>query len=119
MGAPSQMTSSLPGQVGQQVPQEAHHVRAAQGAVGRHLEQQLAVRGDAADDREVIAGEAHAQDRRLAAGGVGPHAAGQQIEAGFVYPDDGAPFGGRPFLSAGQRSAYQRAMAASSRWVAR
>jgi hypothetical protein len=39
--------------------------------------------------------------------------------AGLVDPEDHPPFVLGPFLSAGQRSARQAAMAASSRWVAR
>src|SRR3712207_8857662 len=45
----------------------------------------------------------------------GPHHPSQQVEASFIYPDDRAAFVLRLFLSAGQRSAYHAAMAASSR----
>src|SRR4051794_36591855 len=45
--------------------------------------------GEAADDREMIAGTGYPEDRRLASRGVGPHQARQQIEARLVYPDDG------------------------------
>jgi hypothetical protein len=67
----------------------------------------------------MVVGERYAQDRRLPARRPGPHYQGQQIEAGLVYPDDGAPFGGRFFSRAGHRSCHQAAMAASSRCVAR
>jgi hypothetical protein len=51
-------------QVPQQVLEEAHHVRAAQGVLAR-VRQQPAVRRDGPDDRQVVAGQPHAQDRRL------------------------------------------------------
>src|SRR5438067_12634220 len=102
----------------QQVAEEARHVGALEGALLGH-EEQVAVRADAADDREVVAAERHPQDRGLPARGVGADGPGQQVEAGLVEPEDHPPFFISPFLSAGQRSAYQAAMAASSRWVAR
>jgi hypothetical protein len=43
----------------------------------------------------VIAGEGHVQDGHLPARGVGADDRRQQIAAGLVDPDDGAPFGYR------------------------
>lgn len=63
--------------------------------------------------------ERHPQHRCLPARGVGAHHPGQQVKADFVYPDDGAPLARCFFLIAGQRSCFQAAMAASSRWLAR
>jgi hypothetical protein len=108
----------LAGNMAQQMAQEAHHILAAQGPL-LDQEQELAIRGNTTDGREVIFGQGNPQDGRLAAGRIAPHPTGQQIEARFVYPDDGAVFGFGLFLSAGQRSVSQAAMAASSRWVAR
>jgi hypothetical protein len=102
----------------QQVAQEADHVGAAIGAeLGR--QQQLPDWGDRADGGYVVTGERHAQHRRLAPGRIGPDGGGQEVEAGLIYPDEGAAFGRRPLFRVGQRSPYQWAMAASSRWVAR
>jgi hypothetical protein len=79
------------GDLSQQVLEEAHHVRAAQGVVA-HLEQDAAGRGHPADERQVIAGEGHVQDGHLPTRGVGADHRRQQVAAGLVDPDDGAPF---------------------------
>ena len=118
MGAPSQMTSSLPRHLAQQHAQEAHDIVGAVGLV-LGLQEQPPVGGDAADGRQVVVGERHAQQWRLPAGRPGAHGHGQQIEARLVYPDDGAPLVGGFFSRAGQRSRHQAWMAASLRWVAR
>src|SRR3954451_4728564 len=55
------------------------------------LEQESSLVGEAADDREMLAGTGHPEDRCLASRGVGAHQARQQIEAGLVSPDDGTP----------------------------
>ena len=106
------------GDMPQQMAQEAHHILAGQGSL-LDQEHELAIRGDPADGREVILGQGDPQDGRLAAGRVAPNAGGEEGEARFVYPDDGAVFAFSLFLSAGQRSVSQAWMAASSRWVAR
>ena len=77
-----------------QVLKEAHHVGAAQGVVA-DLEQDAAGRGQPADQGQVITGEGHVQDGHLPAWGVGADDRRQQVAAGLVYEDDGAPFGGR------------------------
>src|SRR4051794_30410563 len=55
------------------------------------LEQEPPLVGEAADDRQMLAGPGHPKERRLASRGVGAHQARQQIEAGLVYPNDGTP----------------------------
>ena len=102
----------------QQMLQEAHD-RGSFERVRLHLDQQLPLRGDPAHHREMIPRQWHMDDGRLATRRVGPHHPSQQVEASFVYPDERSAFVLRLFLSAGQRSAYHAAMAASSRWVAR
>src|SRR5919199_430818 len=87
----------------EQVPQEAHHVGTTEGAL-LHLHEELAGGGERADGGEVVVGKRDAQDRRLPAWGIGAHARWQQVEAGLVYPDDGALLVGRPLLSAGHCS---------------
>lgn len=104
--------------VTQQVLQEPNHLRTPNRTLVDHQEQAV-VQGDAADDRQVVAGQRHAQDGRLRPWRVAADHRRQQIEAGLVYPDDALTGALRPLLSAGQRLAYQAAMAASSRWVAR
>ena len=108
----------LAGDMAEQVLEEADDVRALVGVL-LHVHQQPAVRGDAADDGQVVAAQGEAEDRRLAARGVGPDGAGEEVEAGLVDPDDGPPFLVGPFLRAGQRSVRQASIAASSRWLAR
>jgi hypothetical protein len=82
-------------------------------------QEQAVIQADTADGRQMVAAERHPQDGRLRARGVGTDDSRQQIEAGLVYPDDGLAGALRPLLSAGQRWAYQAAMASSFRWVAR
>ena len=102
----------------QQMLQELHDLRTANRTLVDPQEQAV-IQADAADDRQVVTGQRHPQDGRLAARSVGADHRWQQVEARLVYPDDrlAGTFG--PFFRAGQRVAYQAAMAASSRWVAR
>src|SRR5215212_2946141 len=83
------------------------------------LEQEPPLVGQAADDREMIAGTGHPEDRRLPPRGVGAHQARQQIEAGLVYPDNRTPLALGFAKRAGQRSVHHWVMAVSLRWVAR
>jgi hypothetical protein len=108
----------LAANMAQQMLQEAHDLWSFE-RVRLHLDQQLPMPGDPADDREMIPRQGHMDDGRLATRRVGPHHPGQQVEASFIYPDDRSTFVLRLFLSPGQRSAYHAAMAVSSRWVAR
>src|SRR5690242_17984982 len=108
----------LAGNAGEQVLEEAHNRWSGERLL-LNIQVQLAGLGDGGDRRQVVAGELNPQYWRLAARRVRPDAARQQIEAGFIHPDD-YPAGRRSvFLSIGQRSVVQRSMAASSRWVAR
>jgi hypothetical protein len=108
----------LAGDMAQQVLEEAHDIRALVGVV-LHEHQQAALGGDPADDRQMVATEGQAEDRRLPARGVGPDGAREEVEARFVNPDDGSPLLVSPFFRAGQRSARHSSIAASLRWVAR
>jgi hypothetical protein len=102
----------------QQVPQELDNLGAPKCALA-DLEEEPPLVGQAADDREMIAGTRHPEDRRLPPRGVGAHQARQQIEAGLVYPDNRSPLASGFAKRAGQRSLHHSWMAASLRWVAR
>jgi len=83
------------------------------------LQEEASLRRDPTDGGEMIMGERHGEHGRLAAGSPGADRHGEQIEAGLIYPDDGAAFLGRFFSSAGQRSCHQAWVARSLRCVAR
>ena len=102
----------------QQDPQEPDDVFGVVGALLR-LQEETSLGRDATDDRQMIMGERHSEHGRLPARRPGPHRHGQQIEAGLIYPDDGAAFRGRFFSSAGQRSCHHAWIASSLRCVAR
>ena len=108
----------LSGQLPQQIVPKAHHSCAGPGARA-YLHQQLALSGNVGHDRQMLPTERPPQHGGLAAPGISPRLARQQIEAGLVYPDDDPARLLGFFLSAGQRWADQSAMVASSRWVAR
>ena len=108
----------LAGDVTQEVLEEAHDIRARVGVV-LHQHEQAPLRRDAADDRQVVAAQREAEDRRLPAWGVGPDRTREEIEARFVDPDDGPTLLVSPLFRAGQRSVRQASIAASSRWLAR
>ena len=105
-------------QLALQVLQEAHRIPAFECS-RLHRHQQLACAGYPADHREMIARQRYPQNWRLSTRGVTAHPARQQVETGLVYPDDDSSFALALFLSAGQRSLYQAAITASSRWLAR
>src|SRR5438477_6562341 len=98
--------------------EEAHHVRALEGA-GQDLAEQAPVRRETADGREVVAGQGDRQEGRLAPRRVGADPCGEEVEAGFVDPDDRAAFVAGFFSRAGQRSASQASILAWLRWAAR
>src|SRR5258708_10757500 len=102
----------------QQPAQEAHDIGAAIGMVLR-LHKEAPVRGESADRGQVVVRQRHAQDGRVPTGRPGPHGHRQEVEAGLIYPDDGAPLLDRFFSKAGHRSCHQAAMPVSSRCVAR
>jgi hypothetical protein len=108
----------LAGDVHQEMLEKTYHVGTP---ATLHLgpEKHPPIQRNAADGREMIAGQGHTQDWRLSAGSIAAHDGRQEIEAGLVYPDEGTPFVLSLFLRAGQRSARHLAIAASSRWLAR
>lgn len=56
-----------------------------------HRQEQAPLVGEAADHGKMIARTGDPQERRLAPRRVGAHQAREQIEAGFIYPDNRAP----------------------------
>ena len=108
----------LAGDVAEQVLEEADDVGALVGVL-LHQHQQPSLRGDAADDRQVVAAQRQPEDGRVPARGVGPDGPGQQVEAGLIDPDDGPAFLVGPLFRAGQRSVRHASIAASFRWLAR
>jgi hypothetical protein len=108
----------LAGDMAEQLLQEADNVRALVRVV-LDVQQQATVRGDAADDGQMIAAQRQAEDRRLAAWRIGADGAGEQLEAGLVDPDDGPSLLVSPLFRAGQRSVRHASIAASFRWLAR
>jgi hypothetical protein len=108
----------LAGDVAEQVLQEADDIRALVGMV-LHQHEQAPGGGDAADDRQVVAAQGEAEDRRLAARRVGADGAGEEVEARFVDPDDRPTLLVSPLFRAGQRSVRQASITASFRWLAR
>ena len=70
----------------QQVPQKAHNGGSLEGAVLDH-QIQFPIGRDRADGRQVIAGQGHAQQGRLASGRIRPYPRWQQVEARFVDKD--------------------------------
>jgi len=109
-----QLTSKLR----QQVFQETHYIRPLERSL-LYAYQQAPLRGYAADHREMIPRQRHMQHRGLATRRVAADHAAEQVEPGLVYPDDNPAFAQRLFLSAGQQSVCQAAMATSSRCAAR
>ena len=106
------------GDVAQQMLEEADDVRALVGPL-LHQHQQLPGRGDAADDRQMIAGQRQAQHRCLSPWGVSPDDAREQVAGGLIDPDDGSSFLVSPLFRAGQRSVRHASISASLRWLAR
>lgn len=84
-----------------------------------HLHEEPAIRGDAADGRQMVAGQRHVEDGRLPAWGISANGHWQQRKGRLINPDNRALLRFGLFLSAGQRSSHHALMAASLRWVAR
>lgn len=83
------------------------------------LEKQLALGCDRPNGRKMDIGKILVQDGHAASQGIGAHHHGQQVEARFVYEDDGSSFLFGLFFSSGQRSSCQRRISASLRCLAR
>src|SRR5215213_6821484 len=94
--------------------EKAHHVLSLERSLLLD-HQQLALQGDAAHHREVIARELFAQDGCLADRSVGTHHRRQQVEARLVHKQDGPALLYGHLLREGQRSSFQRSIASSSR----
>ena len=105
------------GHFAQQVLKKGHDVAGIEGAI-LAMEVQLALRGNGADGGEMIEGPPFSQNRGLPSRRIGTYHAGQGVEAGFIYEEEGLLLGCCPFLMAGHVSVRQRAIAASSRWRA-
>ena len=67
----------------------------------------------------MVIGQKFLQDRRLTAWSVCAHNDRQQVNARFVYEDDGPVFFDGLFFNAGQRSSFQRWISVSWRCLAR
>ena len=74
---------------------------------------------EARDDRDSVTAIPVSQQRCLTARRPGPHHRGQQHEAGFIYEDEVGPQPYGVFFTRGQALRFQRAIAASSRSLAR
>ena len=79
------------------------------------LQEKPPIWGQSTDRRQMLMSQWHPQDRRVAPRRPGAHGHGQQIEARLIYPDDRALLVVCFFLSAGQRSRHQAAIASSLR----
>jgi len=108
----------LAGDVAQEMLEEADDVWALVRVL-LHQHEQTPLRCDAADDRQVVAAQREAEDRRLPAWGVGPDRTWEEVEARFVDPDDRPALLVSPLFRTGQRSVRQAAIATSLRWLAR
>jgi hypothetical protein len=106
------------GDVLQEMFQKAHDGLAAIGPA-LHAHQELPMLGQGTDGRHMVPRQWDAQDRRLSTWCIGADPRWKQVEARFIYPDDGLLLRGSVFFSAGQRSSHHAAMTASSRWAAR
>jgi hypothetical protein len=97
--------------------QKAHNLRAFVRMV-LSLHQQLALRGNATNRREMVTGLFDAQYGRLTNWCIRGNCQWQQVKSGFIYENDGALFGGCLFFNASYRSSFHLWIALSSRWVA-
>jgi hypothetical protein len=102
----------------QQMLQKAHHCLTAIRPP-LHAHQKPTLRRQRADGGHMITRHGNAQDRRLTSWCVGADPRREQVEAGFIYPDDRLLPRGSVFLSSGQRSSHQAWITVSSRWAAR
>jgi hypothetical protein len=104
-------------EVAHQVAQEFHHLRAFDRSwVQAEIEGPTR---NARDDRERAPVEVVLENRSLASGSPASTTVGPLAQSALVDEDDRLPSTPRVFFSAGQRSRFQRRMAASSRSMAR
>ena len=108
----------LAAEVPAQVTQESHALHAGQGA-GARQSRQSSIWYDPTNHRQMIARLKDLQDWCFTARRLRPDHPGQQVEGGFVDPDNQAAFAARLFFSSGQTSVRQRAISCLARWVAR
>jgi hypothetical protein len=97
--------------------QKTHHIGAFVRVI-LALHDDLSFWRDATHDRKMIARQLHFQDGRLSDRRIGPYAHGQQVKSRLIGKDYCPVFLRGLFFRAGHRSAFQAAMAASSRWLA-
>src|SRR5690242_4910182 len=97
---------------------KAHHLWSTDRVVV-DLHVQLSRRRDGTDDVEMVVATRGVDHRRLANRSPSAYTRRQQVEAGFVYPDEGSLFVGSFFLINGQVSSRQRSIASSLRSRAR
>jgi len=103
----------LPRQMTQQVAEEVHHLR---GADGGGIEPEVKVPpGDSGRGRQHLPVEVILQHRSLPARRPGPHPMRPFAQSAFVDEDDGAPLAERFFLICGQRYFCHCRIACSSR----
>ncbi len=106
------------GEMTEQMLEEMHEIRTFEGPFLRQGEQP-AIGGDGADQRQVIAGEGNWQQGSAAHWSIATRQRRQQIKSRFIDKPYRSAFLDGLFSSSGQRSACQRSIAASSRWLAR
>src|SRR5215212_4586286 len=104
--------------VAQHMPQKAYDIITVIRLL-LDVQQQLTAWSDRTDRRQVIITTGCAQHRWVAFWRPRTHQSRQQIEPGFVYPDEGSSLAFGFFLIAGHFSLRQRSIAASLRSVAR
>ncbi len=108
----------LAGDVLHEMLQKPHH-RLAALRPPLHAHQQPPLLRERADGGPMIARQGNAENRGVTPWCIGAYSCREEVEAGFIYPDDRLVPLGSVFLSAGQRSSHHAAITASSRWVAR
>ncbi len=74
---------------------------------------------DGTDRREMVPTQGHTQGRGLSFGGISAHRRSQQVKSRLIYKNYRPFFALCFFLRADHVSSRQRAMAVSSRWLAR
>src|SRR3989304_5281355 len=102
----------------QQMAQEADDVWPLEGSILDH-DEQLALRGNGTDGRQVVPTQGDLQNRRLSARGIRLDDGRQQIKARFIHKHYRSSLFSGFFSTSSHFSVRQRSIASSSRWVAR